>query len=245
MDTTDIISKLQKEISHLNNELAEQHQLCNYYKEAYEKLMEKEAYNFALFQFNPFHTVIVDRNGRVIKSNTAKQKSGDRLPNIGDIMYKDYASKHSIDMYSHLMDCIRNDKVKTFPEMPYEDRYLAITISPFPEGAIVVTRDITAEKHDEQERIKLIKHLQKALEEIETLRDLLPICASCKRIRDDSGYWQEVEEYFKQRSHLDFSHTMCPDCVQHIYPEVWEQIEKKRIHRTASLQHTHKKSDPM
>ena len=245
MGPSEKIQEFQKEIWQLNNEVAEQHALSNHYRQSYEELLKKEAYNFDLFQFNPFHTVIVDKEGRVIKSNAAKQKSGVRLPNIGDIMYKDYASKHSIDMYSHLMDSILTGTVKTFPEMQYEDRYLAITISPFPEGAIIVTRDITAEKHAEQERINLIRHLQKALEEIETLRELLPICASCKRIRDDSGYWREVEEYFKHRNHLDFSHTMCPDCVQRIYPEVWEQIEKKRIHRTTSLQHIQKKCDPM
>ena len=245
MTPSEINQHVQEEKELLNKELDEQRRLCNYYRRAYEELQEKEEYNFALFQFNPFHTVIVDRNGKVIKSNTAKQKSGDRLPNIGDIMYKDYASKHSIDMYSHLMDCIQTGKAKNFPEMQYGDRYLAVTISPFPAGAIIVTRDITAEKHAEQERINLIRHLQKALEEIETLRELLPICASCKRIRDDSGYWREVEEYFKHRNHLDFSHTMCPDCVQRIYPEVWEQIEKKRIHRTTTLQHIHKKCDPM
>ncbi len=234
MKHSDRIQQLQNEISQLKNDIIQQQANDNHYKQAYEELLEKEAYNFALFQFNPFHTVIVDRMGRVIKSNAAKQKSGDRLPNIGDIMYRDYASKHTIDMHSHLLDSIETGRVKNFPEMPYGNTILAITISPFPEGAIIVTRNITVEKYAEQERINLIRDLQKALKEIETLRELLPICASCKRIRNDSGYWQEVEEYFKQRDQLDFSHTMCPDCVQRMYPELWENIQLKKLQDTST-----------
>ncbi len=234
MTPSDRIHQLQNEIGQLKSVIIQHQTNDNYYKQAYEELLEKEAYNFALFQFNPFHTIIVDKIGMVIKSNTAKRKSGDRLPNIGDIMYRDYASKHTIDMHSHLLDSIKTGRVKNFPEMPYANRILTITISPFPEGAIIVTRDITVEKDTEQERINLIRDLQKALKEIETLRDLLPICASCKRIRNDGGYWQEVEEYFKQRDHLDFSHTMCPECAQRMYPELWENIQLKKLEDTST-----------
>ncbi len=226
----DKIQQLQRELDKRNNDIAEQQEKSNHYKQAYEELSNKEAFNFELFQFNPFHTIIVDKKGRVVKSNTAKQQSGDRLPNIGDIMYRDYASKHTIDMHSHLLDSIQTGRIKNFPEMPYGTRVLAITISPFSEGAMIVTRDITVEKEAEQERINLIRDLQKALMEIETLRELLPICASCKRIRDDGGYWQEVEEYFQQRDHLDFSHTMCPECAERMYPELWKNIQHKELH---------------
>lgn len=234
MKPFDKIQQLQKELDQLNNDIVKQQAKSNHYKQAYEELLDKEAFNFALFQFNPFHTVIVDKTGRVMKSNTAKQQSGDRLPNIGDIMYRDYASKHTVDMHSHLLDSIRTGRIKNFPEMAYGDKILAITISPFSAGAMIVTRDITVEKEAEQERINLIRNLQKALMEIETLRELLPICASCKRIRDDGGYWHEVEEYFRERDHLDFSHTMCPECAQRIYPDLWENIQSKRVSSTST-----------
>jgi hypothetical protein len=227
---TKIADELRSEIDVLQAQLQEQNRLTQQYQRAYEDLQEKEAYNFALFQFNPFQIVVVDRQARVIKSNQAKKKSGDRLPNIGDIMYRDYASKHAIDMHGELMECIRSGQSKSFPEMQYNERYLAITISAFPEGAIIVTQDITEVKRIENERIKLIKDLQSALSEIERLRGLLPICAACKRIRNDNGYWQEIEEYFRQRSHIDFSHTMCPTCVQRIYPDVWERMEASKQH---------------
>lgn len=234
MKSSEKTHQLQKELDQLKKNIVEQQAKSRHYKQVYEELLQKEAYNFALFQFNPFHTIIVDKIGRVVKSNTAKQKSGDRLPNVGDIMYRDYASKHTIDMHSHLLDSIKTGKIKNFPEMPYKGRILAITISPFPEGAMIVTRDITVEKEAEKERINLIRDLQKALMEIEKLRELLPICASCKRIRDDGGYWQEVEEYFRQRDHLDFSHTMCPDCAQRMYPDLWENIQRKKVSNTST-----------
>ncbi len=223
--------KLQREIARLRSELAEQRMLSYHYQEENRELQKREAYNFSLFQFNPFQTVVVDRKGRVIKSNAAKLRSGDRVPDIGDVMYRDYGSRHSIDMYAELMRCIETGLPKTYSEMKYGNKYLAITISPFPNGAIIVSRDITAEKNIELQQLSIIHDLQLALEHIETIKEFLPICASCKRIREDDDSWLQVEDYFKHRDHLDFSHTICPDCMQRIYPEVWEQIERKRIGR--------------
>lgn len=70
------------------------------------------------------------------------------------------------------------------------------------------------------EREKLIKELQDALASIKTLRGLLPICAHCKRIRDDKGYWNRIEEYIQDHSEADFTHGLCPDCKQELYPEL-------------------------
>jgi transcriptional regulator with PAS, ATPase and Fis domain len=228
MTSKKLIDAMKAEVTALQTQLHEQNQITEKYQQSLKEIQEREAYNFALFQFNPFYIVVVDRDGRVIKSNSAKQHSGARLPNIGDIMYKDYASKHSINMHAALMECIRSGSPRTFPDMRYDDKYLAITISPFPDGALIISQDITDVKRVELERINLIRELQTALHEIETLRGLLPICACCKRIRKDGGYWQEIEEYFRERSHLDFSHTMCPACVQRVYPDVWERMEQSK-----------------
>jgi PAS domain S-box-containing protein len=57
-------------------------------------------------------------------------------------------------------------------------------------------------------------------EEMKTLRGLLPMCAHCKQIRDDQGYWHRVEAYVSAHSHADFTHTFCPSCVEQLYPEV-------------------------
>jgi hypothetical protein len=64
-----------------------------------------------------------------------------------------------------------------------------------------------------------IDHLQDALKKVKTLRGFLPICASCKKIRDDRGYWKEIEVYIGERSEVDFSHGICQECLKKIHPD--------------------------
>jgi len=71
----------------------------------------------------------------------------------------------------------------------------------------------------EQDREKLIQDLQEALSEVKRLGGLLPICAHCKKIRDDRGYWNQVEIYIKDHSEAEFSHSICPDCARELYSE--------------------------
>ena len=224
-----LIEDLRSQIAGLSKKLEKYIGLDEKYQENIEALREKEEFNFALFQYNPVTTVVVDLEGRVIKSNAAKRKSGDRLPNIGDVMYKDYASRHDIDMYSELLTCIKTGQMKSFPEMRYGNRVLSIHLAPFPKGAIITTEDITERVQAELDRVKLIKDLRRALNEVETLRGLLPICASCKKIRDDKGYWNTVEDYFGQRSFVDFSHTLCPDCIKRLYPDLWDKMPSRTV----------------
>jgi len=68
------------------------------------------------------------------------------------------------------------------------------------------------------EKDKLIVQLREALADVKTLTGLLPICASCKHIRDDKGYWHQVENYIQQRSSAVFTHGLCPKCTQKLYP---------------------------
>jgi len=69
-----------------------------------------------------------------------------------------------------------------------------------------------------------VAKLEKALAEVKTLRGILPICSFCKKIRDDSGDWKQVEVYVRERSSADFSHSVCPDCMKEHYPEEYEEI---------------------
>ncbi len=70
-----------------------------------------------------------------------------------------------------------------------------------------------------EEREKLIAQLQEALASIRTLRGLVPICASCKKIRDAKGCWQQIESYVRDHSEAEFSHGICPECSQKLYPD--------------------------
>jgi DNA-binding NtrC family response regulator len=69
----------------------------------------------------------------------------------------------------------------------------------------------------EQEREKLIKELQSAIADIKTLRGMLPICARCKKIRDDKGYWNHLEKYIQEHTDAQFTHGYCPDCAKELF----------------------------
>ena len=218
----------ESEINRLRRRISELEEIEQKYQNNLKELAEKEMFNFALFQYNPALTEVVDREGKVVKSNIAKKKAGGRLPNIGDVMYRDYASHHNIDMCKQLMDAMVTNTIRRFKEMPYKELVLSITISPFPEGAIIISEDITEKKNAERDRLELINELRRALDEVEALRGLLPICASCKKIRDDKGYWNHIEVYLSKHSDVDFTHTLCPDCIKHFYPEYWRQRQLKK-----------------
>ncbi len=97
---------------------------------------------------------------------------------------------------------------------------VSVTVSPVKDthgkvvGGSAISRDITLRKNDEAERFKLIEELTESLKQVKTLSGLLPICSSCKRIRDDRGYWQQVETYIADHTHADFTHGICPDCLE-------------------------------
>lgn len=100
------------------------------------------------------------------------------------------------------------------------EMHLAISVSPIKNsvgriiGASMIARDINEQKRHQEERERLIGELQAALTQVKTLHGLLPICASCKKIRDDQGYWTQVEVYVMDHSNAEFTHGICPDCLQ-------------------------------
>ncbi len=76
----------------------------------------------------------------------------------------------------------------------------------------------------EREKEELIVKLQASLDQVKVLHGLLPICMNCKKIRDDQGYWQKLESYLKSHSpEIEFSHGLCPDCIEELYPSDWEK----------------------
>ncbi len=113
------------------------------WKQEAEKLRLAETLFGKVFDLNPIQTIIVDKNARIIMHNFAGKKTHGSLPAIGDVLYKDYASKHQVDMYGALMACIRNNEHREFSEIKYKERYLNINIAPFSHGAIVTLIDVT------------------------------------------------------------------------------------------------------
>ena len=103
----------------------------------------------------------------------------------------------------------------------FYDLYVSILHSPRMEyaGRIIVFREITRRRQMEMEREGLITELQETLDQVKTLSGLLPICSNCKKIRDDTGYWQDLEAYINKHSDATFTHGICPECAKKLYPE--------------------------
>jgi hypothetical protein len=81
-------------------------------------------------------------------------------------------------------------------------------------------------KAEKLAREELIMNLQKALEDVKTLSGMLPICAWCKKIRNDDGYWQQIEKYIRDHSEADFTHGICNVCAEKEYPELYSNLKK-------------------
>jgi PAS domain S-box-containing protein len=97
---------------------------------------------------------------------------------------------------------------------------VTVTISPIRDGAgeIIgassIARDLSRQKRAETERQKLVQELRASAEKVRILTGLLPMCATCKRVRNDKGYWEQVEAFITQHSEITFTHSVCPDCAK-------------------------------
>ena len=145
--------------------------------------------------FELFTQVDLDRINKVLKDGILA-KSG----SINDVSINKKDNSHiPVDINGNLIE--------------YADKKAILTI----------LRDITDRKREEQEREKLISDLKIALEKVKKLSGMLPICASCKKIRDDKGYWNQIEAYMQEHSDIEFSHSLCPDCLSELYPDLYEK----------------------
>jgi PAS domain S-box-containing protein len=137
-----------------------------------------------------------------------------------------HRSEETLTIYEKLKAGERIDHFETVrirkDGLPLE---VSLTISPIKNadgltiGASTIAGDITERKRAEAERQRMIDELNEALSKVKLLSGLLPICSGCKRIRDDHGYWQQVERFIAAHSQAEFSHGICPDCMQSLYPE--------------------------
>jgi PAS domain S-box-containing protein len=175
---------------------------------------------------------IEDTDFKIIYQNQViKDLVGDH---IGELCYKAY---HRIDQVCEgcqVALCFKDGKVRTVERDTVTDKgiiHVENTASPLRDstGKIIagveVIRNITSRKKAEEEREKLILELQDALAKIKTLSGMLPICASCKKIRDDKGYWSQIEAYISEHSEAEFSHGVCPECAKKLYPEYYKKRE--------------------
>ncbi len=150
--------------------------------------------------------------------------------NIKDVIGDKYIEENKADMldvaqtdgfWEYEAEHCRKNKIEFFAHIKISPLFKNKELSSF----IFIIRDITERKEREQEREKLIKELSSALSKIKTLEGLIPICAGCKKIRTDDGYWEEVEIYMKEHSKADFTHGLCPHCTKEMYPDIYDKLK--------------------
>ena len=110
------------------------------------------------------------------------------------------------------------------PDAREVERAIAIAMARF-DDLMELRRLNTELQAGNEERERLILELQDAFDQVKTLSGLLPICSSCKKIRDDEGYWNELEVYIQEHSEAVFSHGLCPGCAKKLYPEIFGDDE--------------------
>jgi PAS domain S-box-containing protein len=168
---------------------------------------------------------LLDRNSRYLYMN---KKHKARMGFLGDeYIGRPYGDFHSgedaRELAREIDEVFETDEPAQREHRSLRDeKYFLRTLSPVkgPDGKIlavnVVSKEITGLKQMEKEREKLIGELQEALAKIKTLKGLIPICAWCKKVRDDKGYWNEIESYVRKHSDADFTHGICPECLKEL-----------------------------
>jgi len=148
---------------------------------------------------------------------------------VGKHCYKEFEQKNSVCHYCSAVKAIATGQPNEAETQGIKPDGTPFTVRDkvYPiikDGEVIafneIVEDITARKLAEEEREKLIKELQEALKEIKTLRGILPICSFCKKIRDDKGYWEQVDVYIHKYSQADISHGICPACAKEHYPDL-------------------------
>jgi PAS domain S-box-containing protein len=195
----------------------------------------------SLFMGSGEGIVLYDKHWRIIGWNRAMERITGRAE-------QDFISKYAWDMaYEFLPPHVKNPsmldmlKAQHASFLAHQDfamgefmifvedgasRTISYTTFKIPAGAEFmygsILRDITDRKMVEVEREHLIAELTDALAQIKTLKGLLPICSSCKKIRDDMGYWNTLELYIMEHTDAEFTHGICPECIRKFFPEACE-----------------------
>ena len=204
------------------------------HKETERALRISEAKFQGLLESAPDAIVLVDVRAVIVLVNAETETifGYDRKELIGKSIAM-LIPEHLRDLHTeHVEDYLSNPRIRpmgrdlniTAQRKDGSQLPVDIKLSPYEtqDGQFVISiiRDITERRRIEEEREKLISELQNALEKVKTLSGMLPICASCKKIRDDEGYWKQIESYITEHLEAVFSHGICPECKEKLYPDL-------------------------
>lgn len=175
-----------------------------------------------LFELSMDGLLIVDCDTEIILQTNRRVKNAFRIPPLKKSLENPFLFPESTmktALPSKVYDgvfCIEFQK-KDGSIIPLDLTVTTVCLTPECR-VLVALRD--ASERIKAEKEKILQELQIALENIKTLRGLLPICAYCKKIRNDQGYWEQVETYIKSHSLADFTHGICPDCMKKLENEL-------------------------
>jgi PAS domain S-box-containing protein len=194
-----------------------------------EEALRKSEHRYrTLFENIPIGIGIGTSDGRALSANNALLKmTGYQETELKQIslkeLYKNPEDRNKVMEQLKTHGFIKDLEIQ-FIRKNGSTFYGSISLIPFPiddaNAHLMVMEDITKRKQMEKDREKLIHELQGAFSKINVLKGFLPICASCKKIRDDNGYWNQIESYIREHSEATFSHGICPECAKKLYPEL-------------------------
>jgi len=188
----------------------------------------------SLFMGNPEPAAYLDNTYRIVEINTKFTELFGFSPDevrgklILDLIVPEdriiEAKEVTLNSKSSYIDTVRKNKAGEFLDVAISSA--PIEVNSRQTGIFIIYKNISRRKEIERERVKLIEDLKKALEEVKTLSGLIPICSHCKKVRDDSGYWEQVEYYLAKYTNADFSHGICPDCMKQYFPRMYDKLKK-------------------
>ncbi len=180
---------------------------------------------------------VLDQNYKYLFMN---RKHLDRM-DLSEDMYRehtygDFHTQEETERFTKILDKVflNGNSVYDEHKSMRDGKYFLRTVSPVKDenqniiAATVVSKNINELKEVSEHQAELLRQLQESIENIKKLEGLLPMCAWCKKIRDDEGYWDEVEQYLEKHSDASFSHGICPACLKDVSPELYADYEREK-----------------
>jgi len=205
-------------------------------KQAEELLRESEERFRRIFEDGPLGMIIAAPNYRILNANkTVCEMLGYAEEELIGLSIADITLPEDIEKSATLSKQALTGEIPIFQiEKRYfkkngEILWINLTVTTMHDQmgkvlyAIGMMEDISERKLSGQQKEKLISDLHGALAEIKKLRGILPICSSCKKIRDDKGYWNQIEVYIRDHSEAEFSHGICPECAKKLFPDFYKE----------------------
>ena len=207
-------------------------------KQLENKVSEQERFLHTILDTIQDYISVVTPDLKIIKVNKALQTLFPNQEIIGEKCYEVYHNRKK-----RCKECAVKKSIKAKKLVKSETKYIdtdnktvMIEHFAFPmldaDGNVIAVveyvRNITKRKNAEKKQNTLIKKLNKAISEIKTLKGILPLCSYCKKIRDDKGYWEQVDTYIHENTDADISHGICPDCLKAHFPSHYEEIKNDK-----------------